>query len=281
MAQQSCLYIVATPIGNLGDITYRAVQTLQQVDVIAAEDTRHSRYLLQHYAITTPLVSVHEHNESQRISSIINRLEKGEAVALISDAGTPLISDPGYSLMRAVQEAGFQVVPIPGACAAISGLVVSGLATDRFVFEGFLPSKGSVRRKRIAALQHEQRSIILYESPHRILNLIELLLEEFGEQREVAIARELTKTFETIHRAPLVELQQWMLADSNQQRGEFVVIIQGDQSENQVDIVEQQRILNILLADMPLKQAVDLTVKITGAKRKPIYQLALDLKNQE
>lgn len=279
MPRVGCLYIVATPIGNMADITLRALEILKSVDVIAAEDTRHSRHLLTHYAIDTPMISLHEHNEQQRTEKMLERLAKGEQVALISDAGTPLVSDPGYRLVQAVHAAKLQVVPIPGACAAIAGLVASGLPTEQFIFIGFLPAKGAARKRALDNVIHETRTLIIYESVHRIENLFELLLETFGEQRRATIARELTKTFETIKQASLIELRDWLTNDSNQRKGEFVVIVEGSESVD-IDVEEQKRIISILLAELPLKQAVALTTQITGGSRKPIYQLALSMQGQ-
>lgn len=280
MSKQGCLYIVATPIGNLGDITSRAIETLKSVDLIAAEDTRHSRHLLEQYNIKTSTFSLHQYNEKNRLDFILSRLEQGQSIALISDAGTPLISDPGFALVNTVIEAGFKVIPIPGASAVITALCASGLPTDRFVFEGFLPAKGALRKKRLQALQHETRTLIFYESVHRILNFVDLLIEVFGQERKAVMARELTKTFETIHADKLGELKSWMEKDNNQQKGEFVILVKGleDQDlDNNLKEAEYRRILTILLADLPLKQAVKLAEEITGGAHRILYQMALSI----
>ncbi|ABS78052.1 16S rRNA (cytidine(1402)-2'-O)-methyltransferase [Coxiella burnetii] len=271
------LYITATPIGNREDITLRAIDTLRSVDLIAAEDTRHSKKLLEHYGIKTPLLSLHEHNEAARATLLCEKLKQGLNVALISDAGTPLISDPGYRLVNAVREAGIEVVPIPGACAAIAALVASGLPTDRFIFEGFIPSKGEVRRKKLEDLKNQRRTIIFYESVHRIVNLIDLLNEIFGTERRATIARELTKKFETIHTATLAELKNWINENPVQEKGEFVVIVAG-QTEKLKEINEEhQQLLTLLLSELSLKQAVSLATKISGLPRKKLYALALTI----
>jgi 16S rRNA (cytidine1402-2'-O)-methyltransferase len=272
------LYIVATPIGNLADITFRAVDILKSVDVIAAEDTRHSRRLLDYYGIKTPLISLHAHNEQQRISELLPQLQAGKQMALISDAGTPLLSDPGASLVRALQQAQIPITSIPGACAAISALVVSGLPADRFVFEGFLPAKGALRQRRLTELAQETRTIIFYEAPHRILDLLSELISVCGGDRAATLVRELTKTFETIRHDTLAALLAWVSNDANQRKGEFVIVLQGaaDNAQSKND-QELQRILRILLAELPLKQAVSLAAEITQAKRNSLYTLALRL----
>lgn len=226
--QFGTLYIVATPLGNLQDMSFRAVSILKDVDRIASEDTRHSLPLLRHFSIQKPLISLHEHNERTRATSLLEFLKNGESIALISDAGTPLISDPGAHLVQMVREAGIQVVPIPGPCAAIAALSASGLPTDRFVFEGFLPVKGKVRRDRLDALKNETRTIIFYEAPHRIADLLEDMETTFGKDRECVLARELTKIYETIHAAPLTELQKWIKEDRYRERGEIVLLVKGN-----------------------------------------------------
>lgn len=279
---QACLYIVATPIGNRDDLSQRAVNVLQDVDCIAAEDTRHSKRLLDFYQIKTPLISLHEHNESQRLQSLLDRLARGERVALISDAGTPLISDPGYRLVSAVLEKGFRVVPVPGACAAIAALCASGLPTDRFVFEGFLPAKSGARQKHLQSLLNESRTIIFYESTHRIVDSLSDMVEIFGPTRRATMARELTKSFETIRQDGLADLLAWVQADPNQQKGEFVVLLQGaENAAASADEVEARRILTILMKEMPLKQAVAIATKILQGHRKSLYQLALTLKESD
>lgn len=270
------LYIVATPIGNLKDITFRAVEILQAVDVIAAEDTRHSVSLLQHYAVKTPVISLHEHNERERAAQILERLIQGEAVALISDAGTPLISDPGYFLVKEARNKGIRVVPIPGPSAAITALSAAGLPTDKFIFEGFLASKSKQRKDNLRALVNESRTIIFYESPHRILDLLLDMQEVLGGERMLVIARELTKKFETIREGTVNDLIEWVKSDENQQRGEIVVLLEGTKIKENPD--EIKKILSILLESLPVKQAVDLTTKITGQRKNDVYALALQLK---
>jgi len=281
-SRQGCLYLVATPIGNRDDISQRAIDILKSVDCIAAEDTRHSQRLLQYHGIKTPLISLHEHNEQQRIQPLLDRLLRGEQVALISDAGTPLISDPGYRLVTAMHEAHVRVVPVPGACALVAALAASGLPTDRFVFEGFLPAKRVARQKQLQLLSTETRTIIFYESTHRIIDSLEDMRDVFGEERLVTVARELTKSFETIHRAPLSELVEWVKSDANQQKGEFVIVVEGvKNSDVSADEQEHRRILSILLAEMPLKQAVAIATRLCDGHRKSLYQLALEIKDKE
>ncbi|WP_067982820.1 16S rRNA (cytidine(1402)-2'-O)-methyltransferase [Neptuniibacter pectenicola] len=273
---EPALYVVATPIGNLQDMTPRAIEVLQQVELIAAEDTRHSARLMAHCGIDTRLVSVHEHNERQRIETIVHQLQSGASVALISDAGTPLISDPGYVVVKGVREAGFRVVPVPGCVAFITALSAAGLPTDRFVFEGFLPHKSSGRKQQLKGLVGESRTLIFYESPHRILASLKDMRDVFGGERVVAVARELTKTYETIHVDQLTPLIEWMEADSNQQRGEFVVLVHGVETKGEVLLdAKALEVLDILLAELPASQAASLAAKITGLKKKVLYQAAL------
>jgi 16S rRNA (cytidine1402-2'-O)-methyltransferase len=245
------LYVVATPIGNLSDMTMRAIEVLKTVNCIVAEDTRHSQPLMQQYGIKTQTIALHEHNERERTLKLLERLQQGESIALISDAGTPLISDPGYYLVREARAAGIKVVPLPGACAAIAALCVAGLPTDRFIFEGFLPAKAGARLQRLERLANESRTMIFYEAPHRILDLLEALLEVFGGERQVVLAREITKLFETIKSDALNQLIPWVKADSNQQRGEFVVIVAGMQEISSETEQEALRILGILLESLP------------------------------
>ncbi|QTS83719.1 16S rRNA (cytidine(1402)-2'-O)-methyltransferase [Coxiella endosymbiont of Amblyomma nuttalli] len=269
------LYILSTPIGNRDDMTLRAIDVLRMVDFIAAEDTRHSKKLMDYYRIKTPLLSLHEHNEVTRAILLCEKLKHGLNIALISDAGTPLISDPGYRLITRVREASIRVIPVPGACAAIAALVSSGLPTDRFVFEGFIPSKGKVRWEKIAALKNESRTMIFYESFHRVVDLINLLNEQFGFYRRATIARELTKTFETIYTAPLLKLKKWIIEDAKRQKGEFVIVVEGA-TENTTEVNEKnQQLLMVLLEELSLKQAVSLAVKITHLPRKKLYALGL------
>ncbi|MGI1669146.1 MAG: 16S rRNA (cytidine(1402)-2'-O)-methyltransferase [Neptuniibacter sp.] len=273
---EPALYVVATPIGNLQDMTQRAIDVLQQVELIAAEDTRHSARLMAHFGINTRQVSVHEHNEHQRIDTIVHQLQSGASVALISDAGTPLISDPGYVVVKGVREAGYKVVPVPGCAAFVTALSAAGLPTDRFVFEGFLAHKSSARKQQLKNLVDETRTLVFYESPHRILASLNDMKEVFGEQRVVAVARELTKTYETIHVEPLGELIEWMSSDSNQQKGEFVVVVHGASGGLQELDAKSLEILDILLSELPTSQAASLAAKITGLKKKVLYQAALD-----
>lgn len=271
------LYVVATPIGNLDDISTRALRILGEVSLIAAEDTRHSSRLLQHFGIRTPLAACHEHNEREEGGRFITRLLAGDDVALISDAGTPLISDPGYHLVRQARAAQVQVVPVPGACALIAGLSAAGLPSDRFVFEGFLPAKQVARCARLEAVQHDPRTLIFYEAPHRLLASLADMSKVLGAERQAVLARELTKTFETIHDLPLQELHDWVAADSNQQRGECVLLIEGYQAPADVHEVpvEAQRVLKLLMAELPLKRATTLAAEITGARKNALYQWAL------
>ena len=276
----STLYVVATPIGNRNDISSRAVQVLRAVDLIAAEDTRHSSTLTQHLAINTPMIACHDHNEDNASKVILERLAAGQCVALISDAGTPLISDPGYRLVNAARENGYRVAPIPGACALISALSASGLPTDRFRFEGFLPSKRDARQKRLQQLQNVDCTLVFYEAPHRIVATLQAMAEVFGALRQAVLARELTKRYETITDAPLGQLQQQVAEDRNQQRGEMVIVVGGVDSmprDADEDELEAERVLTILLEELPAKQAAVLAVKLTGLKKNYLYQRAIAL----
>jgi 16S rRNA (cytidine1402-2'-O)-methyltransferase len=279
-SQAGQLFIVATPIGNLADFSARAIEVLKSVDVIAAEDTRHSKYLLQHYAIQTSTISLHEHNEQQRSDALCQRLLAGESVALISDAGTPLISDPGYRLVTTVRDAGIRVIPIPGCCALITALSASGLASDRFSFEGFLPAKSSARKQVMESLKSDARTLIFYESPRRLLAALEDAVLIFGEQRQACLARELTKLHETIETRALVDLIDWVKADDNQQRGECVLLIEGSQNEATADEQELSRLLKILLTELPVKKAAAMVANITGGSKNEAYQLALKLQQK-
>ncbi|MDI3323645.1 16S rRNA (cytidine(1402)-2'-O)-methyltransferase [Pontibacterium granulatum] len=274
---ESALYVVATPIGNLQDMSQRAVEVLNNVDVIAAEDTRHSARLMAHFNINTRLISVHDHNERQRIDQIIDLLASGSSVALISDAGTPLISDPGFVVVRAVREAGYRVTPVPGCAAFVAALSAAGLPSDRFAFEGFPPAKKAARKQYYADLADESRTLVFYESPHRVLESLKDMQAVMGDERQVAIARELTKTFETIHLAPLVELIAWMEADHNQQKGEFVLLVHG-KPKPEAGVVDNNslQVLDVLLEELPVKQAAGLASKITGVKKNLLYKLALE-----
>lgn len=274
------LYVVATPIGNLEDISARALRVLKEVSLIAAEDTRHSSRLLAHFGIQTPLAACHEHNEREEGGRFLGRLQAGESIALISDAGTPLISDPGYHLVRQARAAGVAVVPVPGACALIAALSAAGLPSDRFIFEGFLPAKAAARRARLETLKEEPRTLIFYEAPHRILESLRDFEDVFGGGRIAVLGRELTKTFETLKGLPLDQLRAWVEADSNQQRGECVVLVEGwhaPQDESAVS-AESLRVLDLLLAEMPLKRAAAIAAEITGVRKNLLYQAALERK---
>lgn len=281
--KQASLYIVATPIGNRADISQRAIEVLSEVDLIAAEDTRHSGQLLQYYNISRPMLAYHDHNESQQTERILQRLLEGKSVALISDAGTPLMSDPGYRLVKAAQQAGIPVSPVPGPCAAIAALSASGLATDQFYFVGFPPSKSTARKKFFHTLSHYASTLVFYESNHRIVGSIKDMLEVFGESRSVVLARELTKKFETIRQSSLPELLQWVESDSNQQKGEFVLLLEGDTrtEESEGLNMELDHMLKVLMDELPVKQASQLVARITGLKKNQVYKRGLAIKNQE
>jgi 16S rRNA (cytidine1402-2'-O)-methyltransferase len=270
--QPGLLWVVATPIGHRDDFSARAIETLQSVAVIAAEDTRHSRPLLMHYNIGTPLVALHEHNEREVVDAIVRRLQGGESVALISDAGTPLISDPGFRLVRAARAAGIRCVPVPGACAAIAGLSVAGLPSDRFVFEGFLPPKAAARRTRLQELAGDSRTLIFYESSHRVAESLADMRDVFGETREGVLARELTKLFETVIGEPLGELATRVANDPNQQRGEIVILVAGRGEETDEREAEGRRVFAILREELPPAKAAKLAAAITGAPRKLLYE---------
>ncbi|CAM4002457.1 Ribosomal RNA small subunit methyltransferase I [Pseudomonas reidholzensis] len=272
------LYVVATPIGNLDDISARALKVLADVALIAAEDTRHSVRLMQHFGIDTPLAACHEHNEREEGSRFITRLLAGDDVALVSDAGTPLISDPGYHLVRQARAAGIKVAPVPGACALIAALSAAGLPSDRFIFEGFLPAKTAGRRARLEQVKEEPRTLIFYEAPHRILECLEDMHAVLGAERPALLGRELTKTFETLKGLPLAELHAFVAADSNQQRGECVVVVGGWSApeDDQAISSEAQRVLDLLLAELPLKRAAALAAEITGVRKNLLYQAALE-----
>ncbi|AQZ94736.1 16S rRNA (cytidine(1402)-2'-O)-methyltransferase [Halopseudomonas phragmitis] len=271
------LYVVATPIGNLQDLTPRALDVLRSVSLIAAEDTRHSARLLQHFGINTPTTACHDHNERDKSVRLVERLLAGDDLALISDAGTPLISDPGFHLVRQAREAGVRVCPVPGACALIAALSAAGLPSDRFAFEGFLPAKTQGRRQRLQALAGESRTWMVYEAPHRLLECLQDMLEVLGGERQVVLARELTKTFETIKGAPLAELVDWVAGDSDQQRGECVLVVEGAPVRDDAEALDPavERTLEVLLEELPVKQAAALAAKLTGVKKNRLYQLAL------
>ncbi|CAH0993155.1 Ribosomal RNA small subunit methyltransferase I [Sinobacterium norvegicum] len=271
---EAVLYIVATPIGNLDDMVPRALKILQSVDVIAAEDTRHSSRLMQHFSITTPMIACHDHNEEYVAEKLIEKLRQGEQIALISDAGTPLISDPGYRVVTQVRDAGFKVVPVPGACAMVAALCASGLPSDRFIFEGFLPAKESGRRQRLQRVVDETATLIYYESPHRIVASLSSIAEVFGGDREVVLARELTKTFETIKALPVAEMVAWVESDRNQQKGEIVLLVRGAPKREQGEALDAEtlRVLKILAAEVGDKQGAVLAAKVTGEKKNKLYK---------
>ena len=275
------LYIVATPIGNLNDITLRALDVLKQVALIAAEDTRHSRKLLDAYQIDTRLTSVHEHNEANRAEYLCGLLAQGQDIALISDAGTPLISDPGYRLVRAVRDAGFDVLTIPGPCAAVAALSIAGLPTDRFLFVGFLPSKQQARRTTLESLQGESSTLVFYESPKRIVETLQDMVLVLGGTREAAIAKELTKTFETVKTDSLDALVEWLQEDEHRQRGEFVVLVQGREVQADEVLIDAKVLRAIELAreHMPLKKACALVSELTGVAKNQLYEAALKQSN--
>ena len=265
------LWVVATPIGHLDDLSPRAVDTLRRAALIAAEDTRHSRPLLAHYGIATALTALHEHNEREAAAALLARLATGDDVALIADAGTPLISDPGYRLVRAARAAGLRVSPVPGACAAIAALSVAGLASDRFVFEGFLPARPAARRARLQTLAGEPRTLVLYESAHRIEESLADLADVFGIDREAVLARELTKRFETVLTLPLGELAARVAADADQRRGEFVLLVAGHAEAEDACLPEGRRVYALLREELPPARAARLAAAITGAPRRALY----------
>jgi len=276
---EAVLYVVATPIGNLEDMTPRALRILESVALIAAEDTRHSGRLLSHFNIKTPMIAVHDHNERQQQQKIIEKLQQGKDIALISDAGTPLVSDPGFVLVREVRSAGFRVVPLPGCCALIAALCAAGVPSDRFAFEGFPPAKSQQRVNFYTALAAENRTLMFYESPHRIIDSLKDIVTAFGAERPVAIARELTKTFETFINGTAEEVLAQVEADPNQRKGEFVLMVEGaPQQDDSLLDPRSSEVLDILLEELSVKQASALAAKITGIKKKVMYQAALDRK---
>ena len=276
------LYVVATPIGNLTDITLRALDTLKSVDAIAAEDTRHTAGLLGHFAISKKLMAVHEHNEHQSAAKLLVQLQAGENIALVTDAGTPGISDPGAVVVNFLRQAGIKVVPIPGVSAVVTALSVSGIVQNGFFFHGFLPASGAARRQVLEGLKSQTVTLVFYEAPHRIVASLADMAQVLGADRRVTIARELTKTFETVHTCLLSDAQSWLKADANQQRGEFVLLVEAPPLKSQEAISEQTaRMLTLLLAELPLKQAVKLAADISREKKNSLYELALQLKQSE
>lgn len=266
------LWVVATPIGNLDDFSPRAQDVLRRVALIAAEDTRHSAPLLARYGISTRLVALHEHNERDEAERLVARLLAGEEIGLISDAGTPLVSDPGFRLVRAARSAGIAVSPVPGACAAIAALCVAGLPSDRFVFEGFLPAKPAARRERLAELAGESRTLVFYESSHRVRECLDDMAVAFGAERPAVLARELTKLFETVLDGSLATLQARVAADPNQERGEFVLLVGGRPEQEDARLAEGRRVFELLRAELPPARAAKLAAAISGAPRKALYR---------
>jgi 16S rRNA (cytidine1402-2'-O)-methyltransferase len=269
------LYVVATPIGNLADLTPRAREVLASVALIAAEDTRHTRQLLQSCGIATALTSLHEHNEAHKSAELVARLARGESIALVSDADTPLVSDPGFDLVAAARGAGIAVVAIPGACAAIAALSVAGLPTDRFVFEGFLPAKSAARSERLEQLAREQRTLIFYEAPHRLVEVLSDLARIFGAERRASISRELTKRFETTYSGTLAQLNEAAERDSDMTRGEIVIVVSGAPSTSATLELDSDALLRALLEDLSPSQAAKVAAHVTGRKRSDLYEAAL------
>jgi len=276
---ECALYVVATPIGNLRDITLRAIDILTSADTIAAEDTRNTSHLLTHYGISANrLLALHQHNERGAAEKIITLLQQGQAVVLVTDAGTPAVSDPGAILVEAVLTAGFRTIPIPGASAVVTALSASGLTAPQFLFYGFLPNKSGARRATLDSLISYPYSLVFYEAPHRILESVADLQAVFGNERQIVLARELTKLFENIHRCKLGEALDWLTKDANNQRGEFVILVSGAEAKQEGLSIESEKILSLLLEELPLKQAVQLAVKISSENKNVLYQRALELK---
>ena len=271
------LYIVATPIGNLQDITQRALDTFAQVDLIAAEDTRHSGLLLSHYGIKKPFFALHDHNEQEKAHILVEKLKQGSNIALISDAGTPLISDPGFHLVRQCREADIRVVPLPGACAAITALCASGIASDRFCFEGFLPAKSKARKDKLENIAEEDRTLIFYESTHRILDTLEDMQSVLGDDRYIVLAREITKTWETITGNTIKNLREWLLEDPNRTKGEMVLIVEGKPKSDNNDEISPQAVkaLELIAEELPLKKAAAIVAELYGYKKNALYQFGL------
>ena len=274
----SGLYVVATAIGNFGDMSQRAVDILRAVDLIAAEDARHSQRLLQFFAIDTPTMAYHDHSDERALEKIGACLAGGGSVALISDAGTPLISDPGYRLVRFVQARGFTVRPVPGACAAIAALSVSGLATDRFLFEGFLPAREGARVNRLEKLAREPVTLIFYEAPHRVVACLQSMIQVLGGEREAVLAREITKTFETIRRGELQELAEFVVSDSNQQKGEIVLLVAGAQKDERELGADVAALLLRLARELPARRAAAVVADCTGLRKNQLYEYLLAAK---
>lgn len=272
------LYVVATPIGNAGDITLRAINVLAIADAVACEDTRNTALLLQRYGLHKELIAAHEHNEREAADKLITRLQAGQRIALVSDAGTPAVSDPGARIVDAVRKAGLRVMPLPGPSAAVSALAASGLVNDRFFFAGFLPAKNKQRESALLALKSVTATLVFYEAPHRILETVDALSSTFESDRQIVFARELTKLFEEIHRCRLDEARAWLDAAANRQKGEFVILVEGASPSADEDDADAERILAILLAECPVKQAASLAAQITGKKKNALYERALQMK---
>ena len=276
------LYVVATPIGNLRDVSLRALDILKSVDAVAAEDTRVTARLLNHYGIAKKMIALHEHNEKRVVPQVLALLAAGRSAALVSDAGTPAISDPGAQLVAAAIDAGFRVTPVPGANAAVTALSAAGLAAPHFLFYGFLPARAAERRRELAALRGLPYALVFYEAPHRVADCIADLHAEFGDARRIVIARELTKMFETIHACPLAEATAWIEGNADRRKGEFVLVLEGQPvSRSGEDQARAQQVLETLLAELPLKQAVALAAKITGGRKNELYELALKFKGEQ
>lgn len=276
MADRGTLYVVATPIGNLGDLSARARETLARVAVVAAEDTRHTAQLMRLLGLAPRLISLHEHNEGERVARLLADLQAGLDIALVSDAGTPLIADPGFGLVAAVQAAGIRTVPVPGPCAAIAALSVSGIPTDRFCFEGFLPARHAARLARLKALADEERTLVFYEAPHRVRESLDDLVLAFGDRR-ASVGRELTKLHETVYQGTLPELAARAASDPDFERGELVFVVAGAPERQGEEHPGLERLLRALLAELPVSRAVDVAVAVTGARRNAVYRAALAL----
>jgi 16S rRNA (cytidine1402-2'-O)-methyltransferase len=274
------LYVLATPIGNVTDISLRALQVLTLVNAVACEDTRNTGHLLTRFGISKPLIAAHQHNEREVAQSLIARLQAGERIALVSDAGTPAVSDPGARIVDAVRAAGLRVLPLPGASAAITAISASGLLSDQFYFVGFLPAKAQQRDTMLHSLRALRATLVFYEAPHRIRECVGALAGAFEPGRQIVFARELTKMFEEIHRCPLAEAAAWIAADPHREKGEFVVLLEGAPDAADAQDAEAERVLAILLAELPLKQAASLAAQITGRKKNALYERALQLKAQ-
>lgn len=281
MSQPATLYVVATPIGNLSDISLRAIETLKLVDLIAAEDTRHSGRLLKHLDISTPMQAYHDHSTPEQVDNLIAKLNSGKSIALISDAGTPLISDPGYPLVFKARAQGIRVEPIPGACAVIAALSASGLSSFQFSFEGFLPAKTHARQAILEWRKYDERTLIFYESPHRIVASLNDIQTVLGSERPIVLARELTKTFETFLSGSVSDVIETVRSDHNQQKGEMVILVQGFEKPKDEDTIAQDALftLQTLMAELPLKQACTLAAKITGEKKNKLYKWAIEQKS--